>query len=107
MGKAKRLKPAEPIHYTDRFNYVEVAATILEHLDDALGDEELLGETLKGEGVNVNEFADALENLFDTHATQELINTQFGRGILFGMYLQLKSEMMAQDEAEVLDEMDV
>jgi hypothetical protein len=107
MGKTKRLITAAPIHYHDRYNYIEVAATILGHLEEALGDEELLGAALTGEGVNVEEFGAALEHLFDNHATQELVNTQFGRGILFGMYLQLKSEAMVTDEQEVLDEMDV
>lgn len=108
MGKAKRrVVQAPPIHYHDRFNYVEVAATIIEHLQEALEDEELLGSALTGEGVNAEEFGAALETLFDNHATQELVNTQFGRGILFGMYLQLKSQAMVDDEAEVLDEMDV
>lgn len=105
MGK--KSKKSVAIHYQDRFNYVEIAATIINHLEEALGDEQLLGDALMGGEVNIEDFAIVLENLFDNKAIHELINTPFGRGILFGMYLRIKSESLAIDEQEVLDEMDV
>ena len=100
-------KKSVAIPYYDRLNYVEVAATIITHLEESLGDEDLLGDALMGGEVNIEDFAIVLESLFDTKAIQELINTTFGRGILFGMYLRIKSESLALDEQETLDEMDV
>jgi hypothetical protein len=67
----------------------------------------MLAQALVGGEVNVEAFASVLENLFDNSAIQELVNTQFGRGILFGMYLRITEESLVNDEQEVLDEMDV
>lgn len=107
MGKIKRVqKLAGPV-YIDNLNYSEIAATIIEHVHEALGDEDLLGQALIGGEVNIEDFASILEGMFDTVALNELITTQFGRGILFGMYLRIKEESLAHDEQEVLDEMDV
>ena len=107
MGKKPKLIAAAPIHYKDRYNYVEIAATIIGHVHEVLGSEELLAQALVGGEVNVPSFASVLENLFDNEAIHELVNTQFGRGILFGMYLRITEESLAGDEQEVLDEMDV
>lgn len=109
MGKTKRLVKLKPpgAVYIDSINYAEVAATIIEHVHEALGDEDLLGQALIGGEVNIEDFAGTLEGMFDTVALHELITTQFGRGILFGMYLRIKEESLVNDEQEVLDEMDV
>lgn len=107
MGKKSRVIAAAPIHYKDRYNYAEIAATIIEHVHEILGDEDMLAQALVGGEVNVLSFASVLENLFDNAAIHELVSTQFGRGILFGMYLKITEESLVNDEQEVLDEMDV
>jgi len=110
MGKAKRKvanKSPSSIHYKDRYNYVEIAATIIEQVNIALESEHLLGEALNSGSINMHDFAETLEALFDSKAVDELLNSQLGRGLLFGMYLQITSQSMESDEQEVLDEMDV
>lgn len=94
------------IFYSDTFNYVDLAAIIRDQFFAAIEDHNTMGGPLTEDDVDIIALANFLEMEFQPDALAEFANTQFGRGILLGAYLERSQNEARTEETEALNAME-
>ncbi len=91
------------IHYVNRTNYVDIAAILVQKLADAAVVNPGIAEFMNTEDFDAEMMGQDLVEMFDTEILIDLLNSEFGQGIIFGMYISEKSHAIEAHEAEMLE----
>lgn len=89
--KVKRHSTKEvlsaPIFYSDYINYMEVAAILIDKLTRMCVKSKALSHVIIEENFDLEALADRLYVLFPEDMLLELMESEFGQGILIGIWL--------------------
>lgn len=98
----RKVSPV-PIYYENYINYMEVAAILVNKVNKMCVDSKELAHVMAGENFNMDELKDELYALFPEDMVIELMNSEFGQGILMGIYLS-QTYGSALDQMQEADE---
>lgn len=109
---AKRVKKVSnkeelkglPIYYSDSYNYMDIAIIIRDTFMESVDNPEALGGPLTIDDIDVAKLAEYIEGGFEPSAVDEFMKTKFGKGVIFGAYLEHLMFNDLRDEAEVLSD---
>ena len=73
-------------------------------LDKLLADCPQLAAQVNMDDFEPSEMAAEMAYIFDVGVFEELLNTEFGRGLLFGMYICEKTRAVEVEEAEAAEQ---
>lgn len=82
----KEVKPT-PIFYKNYINHAEVAAILIEKLNKLCIESKDLSHVTIAEPFDLNSLADKLYELFPEDMVNDLMESEFGQGILVGIWL--------------------
>jgi hypothetical protein len=85
--KKSSKKEAIPVFYKDYINYMEVAAILVDKMNKMCIESKELAHSITQEGFNLEGLAQELFDLFPEDMVIELMNSEFGQGILVGIYM--------------------
>jgi len=100
--KQKKVKSNLPIYYPDRVDMTEVAAIVLDRLEEAFIETPSLALNFAGlEQLDPVEFGQELITIFTPEDINELMGTKHGPGIILGAYLMKAWQHELAEAAEV------
>lgn len=99
MDKTKGL----PVYYVDRLNYTDIAYILRDQFLFYFADTPL---TANEEDLDIPDLATFLEYNLHTEGLEDFLTTDFGKGMILGMYLEHKMELAKQEEIAALKELE-
>lgn len=91
------------IHFVDVINYYDAADIICQKVNKlAVSSKEMAFVAAEG-GFDAQAFAQVLEDQIDPNMLQELLATEFGQGILCGIYMAHVGEQSLAQEVAALE----
>lgn len=96
MSKAKAKKDDEQympltVYYEDATNFYDIAALLVDKAQNSLATSDLPPETFGD--IDLDFMSKALPECFDVPVLMQLMETDFGQGLLFGIYLNEKANL--------------
>lgn len=89
--------------YDSRLNYSDIAYILYDKVAALFMDSEYL-QTSNGD-IDVEAFTRFLDEGFNTEALNELLASEFGKGMVMGAYLEHQMHQARMDEAAMLEEL--
>lgn len=102
-SKKAPQKEVTVVHFVDVINFYDAADIICEKVNKmAISSKEMAFVAAEG-GFDAQAFAQVLEDQIDPNMLQELLATEFGQGILCGIYMAHVGEQSLAQEVAALE----
>lgn len=91
------------IYYIDKLNYTDIAFMLRDLFLHHFKDTPL---TANDEDIDIDQLSTFLELSLINKGLEDFLTTDFGKGMILGMYLEEQMEQAIQDELEAYKEME-